>query len=59
MMEDSVSTPLLCPKEFTENAEYFLNVIYGVTLNDITHQNCEHIYLALVIIIETIIDSFL
>ena len=51
MQEKSIPAPPLCPLEFKENAEYFLNALYGLTLPDVTHQNCKEVYLKLVNIV--------
>ena len=54
MLEESAPLPSLCP-DFADNAKFFLYLFYGLTLDDITHENCKDVYLNLVNIIERIV----
>ena len=55
MLEESAPLPSLCPKDFADNAKFFLYLFYGLRLEDITHENCKDVYLNLVNIIERIV----
>lgn len=47
MLTETCDDSLTCPEDFTENAVYFLEVVFGLTLDQVTHQNCVEVYLNL------------
>ena len=47
MLTKSCDHSLNCPEDFTENALYFLEHVFGLTLDQVTHQNCIEVYLNL------------
>ncbi len=54
---ESVSSPPLCPPEFVENALFFLERVFGMSVPDITHENCTQVYTDLVSVLEIVINN--
>ena len=48
MLSDSMQAPLLCPEDLAENAAFFLQSYFGLTVNEIKHTNCKQVYIAFV-----------
>lgn len=58
-MIESESSPPVCPVVFKEAAERVLKSTLGLSVDDITHTNCQNIYLHLVhYIILLVCDGF-
>ena len=55
MLEESITPPPLCPSDLAEDIEFFMRMLLGLTLSDITHANCKRIYVLLTNFIETIV----
>lgn len=55
MLEHSKTPPPLCPSHLAEDLEYFMHTELGITLADITHDNCKSVYVDLASFIESIV----
>ena len=55
MIEYSKKPPPLCLTDLAEDIEYFLHVLLGMTLSDLTHENCKDVYICLAQFIESIV----
>ena len=54
MLEYSKKPPPLCPTHLAEDIEYFLHTLLGMSLADLTHDNCRDVYLFLTTFIESL-----
>lgn len=57
MREKSKEPPRLVPGDFEESATVTLYSYFGLSVPDISHNNCRSIYLKLVRVIESLVDN--
>lgn len=57
MTEKSRKPPKFFPNDFKESTTVLLCNRLGLTVEDISHENCRNVYLKLVNIIQTLIDN--
>ena len=54
MLEYSKKAPQLCPTDLANDVEYFMHALLGLTLADLTHDNCKDVYLYLTSLLKNI-----